>query len=89
MMAHGKQERPERLAEKLIKIRAKLGFSQSEMAKALERQGARADRTYISRYESEHRVPGLLTVSAYAKIARVSMEQIVNDELDLPAKYNK
>ena len=89
MMAHGKQERPKRLAKKLIKIRAKLGFSQAEMAEALERQGARADRTYISRYESEHRVPGLLTVKAYAKIAGVSIEQLVEDELDLPAKYNR
>ncbi len=89
MMAHGKQERPERLAEKLIKIRAKLGLSQAGMAEALERQGVRADRTYIGRYELEHRVPGLLTVKAYAKIARVSVEQIIDDELDLPAKYKK
>ena len=43
----------------------------------------------MSRYELGLRVPGLLTVKAYAKIAGVSMEQLVEDELDLPAKYNK
>ena len=86
-MAHGKQERPERLAEKLVRIRAKLGLSQAGMSDALERQGVKVYPAYIARYELGDRVPGLLTVSAYAKIARVSMEQIVNDELNLPAKY--
>lgn len=57
------------------------------MAEALERQGVRADRSYIARYELEHRVPGLLTIGAYAKIAGVSVEQLIYDELNLPAKY--
>ena len=87
MGGHGKPERPKRLAEKLIKIRTKLGLSQTGMADALEKHGVKAHRSYIARYELEHRVPGLLTVEAYAKIARVSMEQIVNDGLELPAKY--
>jgi transcriptional regulator with XRE-family HTH domain len=86
-MAHGKQERPERLAEKLLKIRVKLGLSQSEMAEALERRGVKAGRTYISRYELEHRVPGLLTVKTYAKVAEISTDKLIDDELDLPAKY--
>ncbi|HEV7644899.1 MAG TPA: helix-turn-helix transcriptional regulator [Pyrinomonadaceae bacterium] len=86
-MGHGKQERPKYLAEKLLKIRVKLGLSQSGMADALERHGVKVTPGYIARYESELRVPGLLIVRAYAKIAGVSMEQIVGDELDLPAKY--
>jgi DNA-binding XRE family transcriptional regulator len=87
LMGHGKQERPKKLAEKLLKIRKKLGLSQTGMAEALEKQGVNANASYIARYESEVRVPGLLIVRAYAKIAGVSMEQIVGDELDLPAKY--
>ncbi len=43
-------------------------------------------RGYIAQYEAG-RVPGPLTLLAYAKIARVTMEQIVDDELDLPAKF--
>ena len=89
MGGHGKQERPERLAEKLIKIRTKLGLSQTGMAEALERQGVKVSAGYVSRYELELRVPGLLIVKAYAKVAGVSMEQLVYDELELPAKYNK
>jgi transcriptional regulator with XRE-family HTH domain len=86
-MGHGKQERPQKLAEKLFKIRAKLGLSQAGMADALERQGVKASAGYVSRYELELRVPGLLIVRAYAKIAGVTMEQLVGDELELPAKY--
>jgi len=87
LMGYGKPERPKRLAEKILKIRTKLGLSQAGMANALERQGVKVDGSYVARYELELRVPGLLTVRAYAKIAGVSLEQIVDDELNLPAKY--
>ena len=87
MGGHGKQERPKKLARKLLKIRTKLGLSQTGMASALERQGEKVTPGYVSRYELGLRVPGLLIVRAYAKIAGVSMEQLVDDELDLPAKY--
>ncbi len=87
MMRHGKHEQPQRLAEKLLKIRAKLGLSQPNLAKALEGQGVKAYPGYVARYELGERVPGPLTMLAYAKIARVSVEQIIDDELDLPAKY--
>jgi transcriptional regulator with XRE-family HTH domain len=86
-MGHGRPERPQRLAEKLIKIRMKLRLSQAGMAEALEKQDVKAYPSYIARYELEERVPGPLTLLAYAKIARVSVEQIIDDELDLPAKY--
>ena len=86
-MAHGKQERPKRLAEKLLKIRTKLGLSQTGMADALEKQGVKSNSSYIAKYELERRMPGVLTIRAYAKIARISMDVIVGDELELPAKY--
>ena len=38
-MGSGKQENPDRLAEKMLKIRVRLGLSQNGMAKALERYG--------------------------------------------------
>jgi transcriptional regulator with XRE-family HTH domain len=87
MGGHGKHEQPERLAEKLLKIRAKLRLSQVGMANALERQGVKIYPGYVARYELGDRIPGLLTMRAYAKVAGVSMDQITDDELDLPAKY--
>lgn len=64
-----------------------MGLSQVGMASALERQGVKVYPGYIARYELGDRVPGLLTMRAYAKIAGVSMEQLVDDELDLPRKF--
>ena len=86
-MRHGKHEQPKRLAKKLLKIRTKLGLSQPNMAKVLEGQGVKAYPGYVARYELGERVPGPLTMLAYAKIARVSVEQLIDDELDLSAKY--
>jgi transcriptional regulator with XRE-family HTH domain len=80
-------EQPKKLAEKLLRIRMKLGLSQVGMANALEKQDVKAYPGYIARYELGERIPGPLTMLAYAKIARVSMEQLVDDELNLPAKY--
>jgi len=86
-MGATKSERPERLAEKLRRIRLRLGLSQTGMAEALSKHGVRMYRGYVGSYENEDRLPSYLVLLAYAKIARVSMEQMVDDELELPAKY--
>jgi transcriptional regulator with XRE-family HTH domain len=87
-MGLGKTEKPSRLAEKLLRIREKLGLSQTEMCAAIQQQNNKITiyRGYIAQYEAG-RVPGPLTMLAYAKTARVSVEQIIDDELDLPTKY--
>jgi transcriptional regulator with XRE-family HTH domain len=75
--------RPKRLAEKLRQIRLALGLSQTEMHKRL---GAEEQIPYtrISDYELNKNEPSLMTVLAYARVAGVHMEDIVDDELDLP-----
>ncbi len=87
-MGLGKTEKPDRLAKKLVRIREKLGLSQTEMFAAIQKQNSKITiyRGYIAQYEAG-RVPGPLTMLAYAQIARVSVEQLINDDLDLPAKY--
>ncbi len=77
--------KPERLAEKLRQIRDGLGLSQTEM---LKRLGLEENMSYarISEYETGVREPSLLTLLEYARIAGVHMEDIVDDELDLPDK---
>ena len=86
-MGATKSERPKRLAEKLRQIRPKLGLSQTGMAEALSKHEVRMYRGYIGSYENEDRLPSYLVLLAYARIAKVPMEQLVDDELDLPAKY--
>jgi transcriptional regulator with XRE-family HTH domain len=81
------KQKPTRLAEKLLRIRTSLGFSQNELIRALGFEGELI-QAHISAYERQHenRVPPLGVVLEYARIAGVDMETLVDDELDLPAK---
>ena len=84
-MARGARIRPERLPEKLLQIRVALGLSQSEL---LRRLGLEEQMDYrrISEFERGTTEPHLTMLLQYARAAGVHMEDIVDDELDLPAK---
>jgi transcriptional regulator with XRE-family HTH domain len=86
-MGHARP-RPNRLAEKLRQIRLSLGLSQTEMHRLL-RAEEEIPYTRISDYELNKNEPSLMTVLAYARVARVRMEEIVDDELDLPTRFQK
>jgi transcriptional regulator with XRE-family HTH domain len=77
--------KPARLAEKLREIRLALELSQTVM---LKRLGLEDSMHYsrISEYEQGTREPTLMTLLAYARAAGVHLEDIVDDDLDLPAK---
>jgi transcriptional regulator with XRE-family HTH domain len=77
--------RPERLAEKLREIRLALGLTQSEMLKRLGVDD-QIDYTRISGYESGLREPPLTILLQYARTAGVYVEDLIDDELDLPEK---
>lgn len=77
--------KPRRLAEKLLQIRQGLELSQTQM---LARMGLEETMHYgrISEYEQGKREPTLITLLAYARAASVHLEDIVDDDLDLPRK---
>jgi len=80
----GHKRRPKRLAEKLLQIREALGLSQKQMAERLsERAGVQITHKNISKYERDKSVPFIEIVLAYARLANVEMNQIVDDDLDL------
>ena len=79
------RQKPERLAEKLVQIRMALGLSQSEMLRRLDVED-QIDYTAISKYELGRNEPTLIILLRYARVAGVHMEDLVDDELDLPAK---
>lgn len=81
------RQKPRRLAEKLLHIRRALNLSQNEMIVRLGFSG-QLIQAHISAYERKHenRVPPLGVVLQYAKCAGVTMEMIVDDNLDLPDK---
>lgn len=84
-MGRGSRQKPEHLAEKLRQIRDALGLSQTDM---LRRLGFEEVISYarISEYETGIREPTLMILLEYARVAGVYMEDIVDDELDLPEK---
>jgi transcriptional regulator with XRE-family HTH domain len=77
--------RPKRLAEKLRYIRESLNLTQSELLRRLDIEGL-ATQSKISEFESGGRDPSLLILLQYSRLAGVHMEDLVDDEIDLPAK---
>ena len=75
--------RPDRLAQKLLDIRLTLDLSQPQLLKEL---GVEDEISYnrISDYERDKFDPPLPVLVEYARVARVNLEDIVDDRLDLP-----
>ena len=84
-MGKSARERPGRLAEKLLQIRAGLGLSQNEMLSALGLKD-KVFRSAVSGYELGTREPSLLVLLKYSQLAGVHMEVLVDDKLDLPKR---
>lgn len=77
------RRRPERLAEKLLEIRTKLGLSQNELIRRLGLEDE-LTQAHISLFESGSRAPSLPVLLEYARAANVYMEALVDDGVDLP-----
>lgn len=79
------RQRAERLADKLLQIRLALGLSQQEIHRRLDLEDM-VFYTRISEYERGVREPPLPILLRYARLARVNVEALIDDELDLPDK---
>ena len=79
------RRRPERLAEKLLRIREALGLSQNGLIRRMGAEELIAQNT-VSEYELGKREPPLLVLLKYAEVAGVCLDVLANDDLDLPAK---
>lgn len=78
------RRRPARLGEKLLHIRQALGLSQNQLIRRLGFE--ELVQGTISAFESGGREPSLLVLLAYARAAGVSVETLIDDDLDLPDK---
>jgi transcriptional regulator with XRE-family HTH domain len=83
----GKQtrKRPERLPDKLLEIRLKLGLSQNGMVRRLGLEDE-IERDYISKYERGTLEPSLWVLLQYARAANVWADVLIDNDLDLPEK---
>ena len=77
--------KPARLAEKLLQIRTALGLSQNEMLRHLGLD-EEMTRGRISGYELGTREPSLPTLLRYARSARLCVDDLIDDKLELPSK---
>jgi transcriptional regulator with XRE-family HTH domain len=77
------RRKPKRLAQKLLAVRQRLEVSQTEMARLLD---LKQTYTVVSSYESGRRQPDLIVLLLYARLARVPVETLVDDKLDLPGR---
>ncbi|HKX31983.1 MAG TPA: helix-turn-helix transcriptional regulator [Blastocatellia bacterium] len=82
--------KPYRLAEKLAAIRKQLGLSQNQILFQLtagdEQIAEFISRKNISHYELGRLEPPLPVLLRYARIASVSVDVLIDDELELPKR---
>lgn len=83
-MVRSRRPAPRRLGEKLLQIRTSLGLSQSEMVKRLDYTESPLYPAQISNFEQGKREPPIVLVLAYARMANIPMELLVDDKLELP-----
>jgi transcriptional regulator with XRE-family HTH domain len=84
-MGRGSREKPARLAEKMFQIRSALGLSQGEIVSRM-RLTEKLNRDDISKYERGVREPSLIVLLRYARLAGISTDYLIDDDLDLPTK---
>lgn len=72
--------RPQRLAEKLLAIRQRLGLSQSQTVKRL---GLQIHYSRISEFELGRRFPPMYVLLSYARLAGVHIDDLVDDDIKL------
>ena len=71
--------RLKRMPQKLLLIREHLNVSQPVMAQLLELP----KKGHVSEYENGVRVPNLMVTLAYSRLGKVSMESVVDDEVNV------
>jgi len=74
---------PKRLAKKLAQIRADLGLSQTEIVRALNYKASPLRPAQISQFETGRREPPLMLLLAYARLAGVSTDVLIDDKQSL------
>lgn len=85
-MGTSRRPRPLRLGGKLREIRQSLDLTQEQIGKKLEKPKAPVRPGHVSEFETGKREPSLLVLLAYARLVRIPMEMLVDDEMELPAR---
>lgn len=85
-MGRAQRPRPRHLAVKLKRLRLALGYTQRQMFVALQDEKTPTlYENHINLFESGRREPDLPLLLNYARVAGVTMETLVDDEVELPS----
>ena len=82
-MGRTHRSRPHRLGNKLQLIRIRLGLTQPELIKKLAVKDAVLYPSSISLFESGGREPSLPVLLAYSKLSGWTINELVDDKVDL------
>jgi transcriptional regulator with XRE-family HTH domain len=85
-MGTARRPQPKHLPAKLLKIRQLLGLTQEQMASRLKHIKPSPQPGQVSRFEQGKREPSLLLLLEYARMAKVSTDVLIDDELDMPER---
>jgi transcriptional regulator with XRE-family HTH domain len=89
-MGRAHRSRPDRLGEKLLLIRFRLGLTQSELIKKLAVKSEPLYPSSISLFESGGREPSLPVLLAYSDLSGWTINELADDKVDLSnAKIRK
>ncbi|MCD9187003.1 MAG: helix-turn-helix domain-containing protein [Pyrinomonadaceae bacterium] len=83
-MGRARRKKPERLAEKLLAIRIRLGLSQTALKGKIESDDYPIYKGDISNYELGKSEPPLVILLRYARLANVIVDVLIDDESNLP-----
>ena len=72
---------PKKLGKKMRQIRESLGMSQRQIVDALNYKDTPLRASQISQYENGQREPTMMLVLAYARLAKVSVESLIDDKM--------
>ena len=78
-----KRAMTKKLGKKMKQIRVRLGMSQRQMVEALSYTATPLRASQVSQYEQGQREPTMMLVLAYARLAKVSVESLIDDKMKL------
>lgn len=88
-MGTKKRPVPARLPEKLLKIRRLLDLTQEQLAERVSHLPSAPQPGHISRFEQGLREPNLVYLLEVSRLSGVSLEVLLDDDLDVPDRLKK
>jgi transcriptional regulator with XRE-family HTH domain len=86
-MGRSRRPKPIYLASKLKQIRVRMNLSQEKIVERLNYDKSPLVASQISEFENDKREPPVQLLLAYARMACIPMEYLVDDELPLPETF--